>query len=96
MKLTLAVYKRPGETTLDPYSYIHAVGRTEWDGYVRATAFVEVDFPVLSAEETIPHELKALDDMEREVRVEAQQKLDAIHEQRQRVLAITQQPAEAV
>lgn len=88
MKLRIAMWTEPGGD-LGNWSMIwtdRAEGNTH---KIRRTEYVEVDFPELSREVTIHHELDALAEMEKAVLVESNQKLQAIKDQRAKLLAIT-------
>ena len=86
MKLRIALFSRPG----DEHKMIWGEASLSWlaESHVRRSEWVEVEFPDISREETVAAELAILDTMEAAVRVDLQRKIDAIAEQRAKLLSI--------
>ncbi len=95
MKLRIAMWTSPAFPP-DKYTAIwsdameHAL-----KGQVRRTEYVEVDLPELKVEDTIDRDLAILTEMEKGVLVESNQELQAIKDQRAKLLAITDARASA-
>lgn len=61
--------------------------------YVRVSEYLDITFPPRPVEEIVPAQLAVLDATERELRGEFLTKLNALAEQRAKLLALTHQPA---
>jgi len=63
------------------------------DGYVRLSPWIEIEFPSLDTGDVIQAQLAQLDKAEQKAREELQQRLNAINDTRQRILALSFNPA---
>lgn len=63
------------------------------DGYVRLSPWLEIEFPSLDDSAVIESQLKQLDKAEQKAREELQQRLNAINDTRQKILALSFKPA---
>lgn len=77
--------------TSDEYS-----DETVPDGYVRLSPWIEIEFPSLDTGDVIQAQLAQLDKAEQIAREELQQRLNEINDTRQKILALSFNPAEVV
>lgn len=63
------------------------------DGYVRLSPWLVIDFPSLESDEIVNSQLAQLDKAEQRAREELQQRLNAINDTRQKILALSFKPA---
>jgi hypothetical protein len=98
-KQKVALFQRVGD-----YSYLtirnfpldlsdEDADRCVSDGHVRLSPWLEIEFPSLDTDDVINAQLAQLDKAEQRAREELQQRLNAINDTRQKLLALSFQPA---
>lgn len=95
MKAKVAMYKLCGISwdAFTPWAMTPDGSEPVLSNYVRATQWVEVDFPERSAAELIPDQLAALDAKEQELRAAFMEKLNELAEARAKLRALTHEVA---
>lgn len=90
MKMRIALFCAPGDEPGDGSIWPEDFGLRS-KSMIQRSGVVEVDFPELPREQTVHAELAILDEMKAKVRADMQVQLDAIENQRAKLLAITDQ-----
>lgn len=97
-KQKVALFQRVGD-----YSYLTTrnfsldlsdedADRRVADGHVRLSPWLEIEFPSLDDDDVINAQLAQLDKAEQRAREELQQRLNAINDTRQKILALSFKP----
>ena len=98
MKARVAMFQRGVDstwtTTWSQPQYTDEGDAWTIDGYTRITEWVDVEFPALPPEVTVPAQIAALDRKAEEVKAEFAAKLREIAEARASLLALTHEVAE--
>jgi hypothetical protein len=90
--MKIARFKRLGEHS---YETIDSDLLDGLENYVRLTEYVDVEFPMLSEESVIQKQVDALDRTEQALRESFETKLNAIKDERAKLLALAFHPVNA-
>lgn len=85
--MKIALYKAYGSEQI----YEASDPREESESYIRLTEIMEVEFPRLPPEITVPQELASIDSAEAELRNKFNEKLSELNIRRANLLALTHQ-----